>query len=644
MSRTFGGRDGTVKETAGLEELSPEHTFLMSDDSHRGQRLRDEVLDQLRTVIDPDLHKDIVSLGFVRDLEIQEHAGSVKFRLRLTTPACPVKDLFVSTCTARLQGLDWVHQVDIQLDSQKSSGSTASGPGARDGLKRVSFVLAVTSCKGGVGKSTVAVNLAFMLRRLGAKVGLLDADLYGPSLPVLLPLEDTNVYFEEESEGEDYADERRNEIDVRPKRTTARGHSRAHSSHGRSIAFEQTKRQDRDAGAREKKTCASGKEDEGEKRQPKLRPLVYNGVKIMSYGFIRNSGSQGFSALRGPFASSVIEQLLTGTAWRDLDYLVIDFPPGTGDIHITLSQAVNIDACVVVTTPQTLSTTDAERGIKMFNELGIPTICIVNNMAHFVCDGCQKKHILFPGQQNVEKLADLAEAPHVVQIPLDPRLSQVVGAEESADEPTQDDAQSSGESYTFPVVERLRKHPRDKVYSVFHELAAIVVRELSTLRYGYVGPSVMLSGDSYVEIGLPRRIRRPCIADAEKPWTSPIGNSDDQEAAATGNAITSDPHAVSVNVCTISLRRIRDACQCKSCAAEVRRDQLSGQNARNSGELALTEVLHASNRSLIFVWDDGHRTALPLQTVERLALEEDEIQSRANGSVCMAGAQPELEW
>ncbi|CBZ50627.1 atp-binding protein, Mrp/Nbp35 family, related [Neospora caninum Liverpool] len=632
------GRQAAVDRNVDGEEL-PSAAFHTSADACRIQRLRDEVLDQLRTVIDPDLHKDIVALGFVRDLEIHEHAGSVKFRLRLTTPACPVKDVFVATCTARLRALEWVHQVDIQLESQKPSGSTASRS-AGDGLKCVSFVLAVTSCKGGVGKSTVAVNLAFMLRRLGAKVGLLDADLYGPSLPVLLPLPDTDVYFEEESEGEP-SEEHTSEVVFRPKRSKDRGHSRANSSRGSPIAFEPTRSQ---RGETDTKKKHSAGDQDVENAQPKLRPLVHNGVKIMSYGFIRNSGSQGFSALRGPFASSVIEQLLTGTAWRDLDYLVIDFPPGTGDIHITLSQTVKIDACVVVTTPQTLSTADAERGIKMFNELGIPTICVVENMAHFVCDGCQKKHILFPGQQNVEKLADLAEAPHVVQIPLDPRLSEVVGDEASAgDQPTKN-AQSAGETCTFPVVERLRQVPEDKVYSVFHDLAAIVVRELSTLRYGYVGPSVTLTGDSCVQIGLPRRIHRTRADDSEKRWTSSTGDPDDDHVAAAGKASTSDPHAVSIDVCTVSLRRLRDACECGICTEEAEKVPKSGTRATSPAELALTEVLHASNRSLIFVWDDDHRTALPLQTLERLAHAEDEIRSRASGSVCTAGAQPELEW
>ncbi|PFH36279.1 MRP family domain-containing protein [Besnoitia besnoiti] len=623
MNGACDGRDSTAGENASIDALTQANGCGSPGDTLRVQHLRDEVLDQLRAIIDPDLQKDIVSLGFVRDLDIDPHAGSVKFRLRLTTPACPVKDFFVSECKKRLLALDWANKADVELDSLKPVTA------GEDGLKRVSFLLAVTSCKGGVGKSTVAVNLAFMLRRMGAQVGLLDADLYGPSLPVLLPLADTTIYFED-----DGGERERDTALENPRRKR-----NADTRQTRSIAFEGPAANS----ATSVKTSADADSGDEAKPQPKLRPLEHNGVKVMSYGFIRNSGSQGFSALRGPFASSVIEQLLTGTAWGELDYLVIDFPPGTGDIHITLSQAAKIDACVVVTTPQTLSTADAERGVKMFNELGIATVCVVENMAHFVCDGCQKKHILFPGRQNVNQIADLAETPHVVHVPLDRRLSQILGNEACADNGSQTEP-AECEVGTFPLVERLRNFPDDKVYSVFNELASVVVRELSTLRYGSHGPSVTVSGGSHVEIRIPRRMRRRHTDEPAKRWAPSVEDSESDVGRSAADASGPWEHeAVSVDVFTLPLRRVREACACDSCTDE---GHGGGSRRRGAGpaKLGLAEVFHASNRSLIFVWTDGHQTSLSFQALERLVQEEDEIAGRESGSACLAGAHPELEW
>ncbi|PHJ25436.1 mrp family domain-containing protein [Cystoisospora suis] len=511
-------------------------------------------------------------------------------------------------------------QVDVRLSSQKPSSSTK----VPDGLEKVSFVVAVASCKGGVGKSTVAVNLAFTLKQLGAEVGLLDADLYGPSLPVLLPLKDTTVYFEDEGTRKNASAPGNHRIfpKTSQKRLAASDSTR---KGGQLIAFEKRDGEaaERFASLRMSDTATGGSlEDQPAHTPPKLKPLVHAGVKLMSYGFIRNAGSQGFSALRGPFASSVIEQLLTGTSWGELDYLVIDLPPGTGDIHITLSQAVKIDACVVVTTLQALSVADAERGIKMFNEIGIPTVCVVQNMSYFECCACQHRQVLFPETESVEVLALLADAPHVIKLPVDPRLSLGSAALRVARSVKDRDDEHAGgvTDAVFPFVEQCKETESDKVWQLFRELGSHVVRELSCLRFGTSPPSVTLVDETHIEIALPRRRSRHTV----------------DRAASSSTTLQSDPF----DVLSLPLQRIRDACTCKECTIHTgERDFAQSKSSSTS----LMEVNGAAGHRLVFTWKDGHRTSLRVQTLERMAAEEETAAAGDGANSCLAAA-PELEW
>ena len=269
-----------------------------------------QVLDKLKGVIDPDLGKDIVTLGFVKDLNIDD-TGNVSFNLELTTPACPVKDQFRASCEELLGELDWVGDVAVTMTAQQRKKPAQSG----NGLSQVRHIIAVASCKGGVGKSTVAVNLAFTLSRMGAAVGIFDADVYGPSLPTLV-----NAPF-----------------------------------HG---LF-----QDGDS----------------------IIPVEHDGVKLMSFAYAAAPQGEGRPAImRGPMVSQVINQLLTGTGWGELDYLILDMPPGTGDIQLTVAQLVPMSAAVIVTTPQQISFVDVVKGVEMFDQLKIPTIAVVENMSYFM--------------------------------------------------------------------------------------------------------------------------------------------------------------------------------------------------------------------------------------------------------------------
>lgn len=338
-----------IDEREGQPPLNAEDSFFTSDQDvpfYKSDRvLRDQILLILRQVMDPDLHRDIVSCNFVKKLKFDYDSHHVSFTLELTTMACPVKDQFVEECTYRLKGaLEWVHTVDITVTAKTRQQEFAGD--AEKNIKGVSFIIAVASCKGGVGKSSMAVNLAYMLKRQGARVGLVDCDVYGPSLSSLIPLENPKVYFAETAEKDE-------------------------ASRGAPLSIAQ--------------------------KEGALIPLEHDGVKLMSYSYFRPE-SDAYAAVRGPIASSLVYQMVTQTAWGELEYLILDTPPGTGDIHLTLAQSVKITGAVVVTTPQRLALVDVEKGIAFFQKLNIPTLAVIENMSYVECPGCGKETPLFGSQ------------------------------------------------------------------------------------------------------------------------------------------------------------------------------------------------------------------------------------------------------
>jgi ATP-binding protein involved in chromosome partitioning len=304
-----------------------------------------QVLEALKTIIDPDFRKDIVSLGFVKDVRIE--GGTVGFTIELTTLACPVKEEFRRQAEEAVGALDGVEKVNVNMTSRVQGGS-APGKQAIPGVKNI---IAVASGKGGVGKSTTAVNLAVALGQTGARVGLLDADIYGPSVPQLMGL--------------------------------------------------------------------AGRKPEADEKQ--LYPLENYGIKSISIGYLVDDAQA--MIWRGPMVSGAVMQLLNDVAWGELDYLVIDMPPGTGDIHLTLAQKVPLTAAVVVTTPQDIALIDCKKGITMFDKVNVPTLGIVENMSVFVCPHCGgESHIFATG--GAARLAEENKVEVLAEIPLDIRIRE----------------------------------------------------------------------------------------------------------------------------------------------------------------------------------------------------------------------------
>lgn len=292
---------------------------------------QEQVLGALRNIIDPDLHKDIVSLGFIKSLAID--GGQVSFDLELTTPACPVKDELKAQAESAVGALDGVQTVSVTLSS---SVRTSVGTQASNLIPTIKNVVCVASGKGGVGKSTVTVNLAYALQRFGATVGIMDADVYGPSIPTILGVD-----------GEPEADE-----------------------------------------------------------SNRIKPLEKDGIRVVSMGFFMDPNQAVI--WRGPMLHKTVQQFLGGVIWGDLDYLLVDLPPGTGDVQLSLCQTIPISGAVIVSTPQPVALNVAQKAIAMFNKLQTPVLGMIENMASDVF-----------GRGGTETAAESWSIPYLGSIPLE---------------------------------------------------------------------------------------------------------------------------------------------------------------------------------------------------------------------------------
>ena len=367
-----------------------------------------------------------------------------------------------------LKAVPWVKDPEISVAAEVKAQPARK-------LKDIGKVIAVSSCKGGVGKSTIAVNLAYSLAKLGYKVGIYDADIYGPSLPTLVSLKDPHLHAPEDD----------------PKA---------------------------------------------------IVPLEFERVKLMSYGY----AAQKMAVIRGPMVSAITHQLLTCTRWGALDYLVVDLPPGTGDIQITLCQEVELTAAVIVTTPQKISFVDVIKGIDMFMATKVPTVAVVENMSYFLCGKCQTKHRLFgPGYLN--QLMSLYGIKNSVELPMDPDLAQYSDA-------------------GVPLV--LVQPDTAHLPSAFLDLARRVHSETETLK-GSQPPSVNYDpAQGKVHVHLP-----------------------------TGDDHYLDPYT------------LRQACKCAACVDEFSGQQLFNPQSIPRDVYPL-RIEAKGNYAVAVVWSDGHRSSL----------------------------------
>ncbi len=342
-----------------------------------------EVLNALGSVMDPDLNRDVVSLGFIKDMKID--GGTVSFKLELTTPACPLKAQLKAASEEAVRKISGVEEVVVDVTSKVVPHRVEEKGDLLSGVKNI---VAISSGKGGVGKSTVSVNLAVALAKCGARVGLLDTDIYGPSIPIMM-----------------------------------------------------------------------GVTEKPEIRGQKMVPIEKHGVSIMSLGFLVPEDAAVI--WRGPMVMKAVEQLLTDVDWGELDYMIIDLPPGTGDVQLTLVQKVPLSGAVIVTTPQDVALLDVVRGINMFKKVNVPILGIVENMSFFQCPHCGERTDIF-SHGGGEAAAKKQEVPFLGELPIDPKIR--VGGD-------------SGR----PIVVEDPKSPQTKI---FMEIAGRLAARISSIKLG----------------------------------------------------------------------------------------------------------------------------------------------------------------
>jgi ATP-binding protein involved in chromosome partitioning len=432
------------------------------------------VLESLKAIQDPDLGRDIVSLGFVKDVQID--GGSVRFAIELTTPACPIKERFRRDAERIVSALPGVSSVSVTMTSRVRPTHTLPSSLLPEGVRNM---VAVASGKGGVGKSTVACNLALALAATGASVGLLDADVYGPSIPKML--------------GEE------------------------------------------------------GRHPQGDPATGKMLPFERHGIKFMSIGMLTDGGAP--LLWRGPMASKVVQQFLGQVAWGELDYLLIDLPPGTGDIQLTLTQSVPLSGAVLVTTPQAVAREITQKGLLMFQQVKVPILGVVENMSGFTApDGSV---IPIFGKGGGRSMAVDLKVPFLGEVPIDPQVAE------------------DGDA-GHPVVASHHASPAAKAYQA---IAIEVARQLSVLHE--------VPGGGALE---------PSKVDLSNPTTTVITWSDGSQRRYDNRAL-------------------RAQCPCANCVDEDTGRRLITLEQVPPDVRPLAEET-VGRYAVQFAWSDGHSTGL----------------------------------
>lgn len=346
----------------------------------------EEIRNVLDSVIEPYTNLPLKKLNWIKNIKPTERG--VSFDMEMISNAYPKYDELSMACRDALRSLTWLNpmEVNINAKSQRPSAMVTDRHNKIENLQHVSNIIAVSSCKGGVGKSTIAVNLAFALQQMGGRVGILDCDIFGPSLPILLHHENDQI-----------------------------------------LAYNE-------------KTWL---------------PFKLHDLLCMSFGWLSNNSSSAI--MRGPMVMGIVEQILNNTLWGDLDYLILDLPPGTGDVQLSLCQKLSLSGSVIVTTPQILSLADTEKGIRMFSKLRVPVNAVVHNMAYFKCEHGTVYHPF--GTVNQNALQKKFAIPNAFELPIDLALSK---------------------SDELPV---MCEHPETPIADTFTNIAESIVRDMVRRRY-----------------------------------------------------------------------------------------------------------------------------------------------------------------
>ncbi len=310
------------------------------------------ILNALKPVQDPELRRSLVELNMIRNIQVEP--DRVSFTLVLTTPACPLREMIVDDCKAAIRALAPIEQIDVEVTAETPRSPSLPDRQEVPGIRNI---IAVSSGKGGVGKTSVAVNMALALAQTGARVGLMDADIYGPNVPQMLGLQGVRVDVRKEEDGTEH-----------------------------------------------------------------VQPLTNYGIQMISMGLL--IGRDQPVIWRGPMLNGVIRQFLYQVEWPELDYLIVDMPPGTGDAQLTLTQAVPIAGVVIVTTPQTVALLDARKGLNMFRQLHVPVLGIVENMSYFIPPDMPEKSYDIFGSNGGETAAQELGVPLLGRIPLEIALRE----------------------------------------------------------------------------------------------------------------------------------------------------------------------------------------------------------------------------
>lgn len=474
----------------------------------------EDVLEKLKNVVDPDLHKDIVSLGFIKNLKIEDAENGlggfqVSFDVELTTPACPVKEQLKQQCEEQVLAIEGVKRVSVLMTAKTVGRFTSGNTSANPRLSGIQNIIAVASGKGGVGKSSTTLQLAMALKDTGASVGILDADVYGPSMVLMTGCA---------------------------------------------------------------ATASSRKAESGEDL---VVPVDFEGISVISTAMFA-SASQA-TILRGPMASSIIKQYLTQVDWGELDYLLIDFPPGTGDIQLTLAQCAEITGGVVVSTPQEVALIDARKAVAMFETLKVPVIGVVENQSYFICDGCDKKHFIY-GSSGGRKIARQYGVPLLGQVPFYPKITELLDRGDA---------------------DKLRGEK--EIFSSYQKIAGQMASSLATL---HKNSKDCLSHFSYSWDQLKETTHEPqqkssAGGGVKKSFLTGVGKKNNWLSLSWNDGSES----------LFSPSDLRKSCLCATCVDEHTGEKLLKERSVPDA-LEIVQVNSVGRYALQIIFSDGHRTGI----------------------------------